>query len=215
MSQTVWLVRHGNRQDFVDPNWVTKADRPFDPGLSEDGVQQAKELAQRLVGRGISRLLVSPFLRTVQTSHYCAEALNLPVHLEWGVCEWLHPDWFSGMPKLLKYEELIPDYPHISKDYQSRFIPDFPEPSEQEILVRSGIAIKKLVDEFSEDLLIISHALTVVGMAGGLIGEIPNMSCGLCSITKMVHENSRWLMEWEADTTHLSNKGRQFRFRWN
>jgi len=37
MAQTVWAVRHGERQDSVDPTWAEEADRPHDPPLTELG----------------------------------------------------------------------------------------------------------------------------------------------------------------------------------
>ncbi|MBV8884961.1 MAG: histidine phosphatase family protein, partial [Chroococcidiopsidaceae cyanobacterium CP_BM_RX_35] len=68
MAQTVWLARHGNRIDFVNPEWFKTAERRYDPHLSDDGVVQAQQLAQRLKGEGIAHIFASPFLRTVQTA---------------------------------------------------------------------------------------------------------------------------------------------------
>jgi broad specificity phosphatase PhoE len=48
MSQTIWIARHGNRLDFVRPEWFDTALRPYDPPLSKDGFVQAKQLAKRL-----------------------------------------------------------------------------------------------------------------------------------------------------------------------
>jgi hypothetical protein len=41
MTQIVWIARHGNRLDFVNPEWFNTAERPYDPPLSEDGIEQA------------------------------------------------------------------------------------------------------------------------------------------------------------------------------
>ncbi|PSQ85633.1 MAG: histidine phosphatase family protein [Bacteroidetes bacterium QH_2_63_10] len=46
--QTIWLARHANRQDFVDPDWAKTADRPHDPALSTDGMGQARKLGRRV-----------------------------------------------------------------------------------------------------------------------------------------------------------------------
>jgi broad specificity phosphatase PhoE len=37
MADTVWVVRHGERRDSVDPNWETDADRVHDPPLTDLG----------------------------------------------------------------------------------------------------------------------------------------------------------------------------------
>ena len=105
-EQVVWIARHGNRQDFVDPHWARRAGRPHDPGLSPDGELQARELAERLSGEGIEAVYCSPFLRTVQTAHAVAELLGLPLQIEHGACEWLNPEWFSRAPDFLSPEEL-------------------------------------------------------------------------------------------------------------
>jgi broad specificity phosphatase PhoE len=57
MSKTVWIARHGNRIDFVNPAWFDTAERPYDPHLSEDGQIQAQQLANRLVGEGITQII--------------------------------------------------------------------------------------------------------------------------------------------------------------
>jgi len=46
----IFLARHGNRQDFVDPRWLDQAEEPYDPPLSADGVEQARGLGRRLAG---------------------------------------------------------------------------------------------------------------------------------------------------------------------
>ena len=66
--RTVWLVRHGNRQDFVDRSWRETAARPHDPPLSADGREQARETGRFLAGEPIDHLFASPFLRAVETA---------------------------------------------------------------------------------------------------------------------------------------------------
>lgn len=88
--QTIWIARHGNRQDFVDRNWRLSAPMPFDPELSADGAVQAQKLAGRLVGENIQHIFASPSLRTLETANYAAEALDLPIKVEAGLSEWFN-----------------------------------------------------------------------------------------------------------------------------
>jgi broad specificity phosphatase PhoE len=53
-----------------------------DPGLTPTGIEQARELADRLSGTGIRRVLTSPYRRTLQTALIVAEALDVPVEVE-------------------------------------------------------------------------------------------------------------------------------------
>jgi broad specificity phosphatase PhoE len=84
MTQIVWIARHANRLDFVNPDWFLTAERRYDPPLSDDGMIQAQQLAKRLNHEKIKHIFASPFLRTVQTANAVAEVLNLPIKLETG-----------------------------------------------------------------------------------------------------------------------------------
>jgi len=45
---TILIVRHGERIDHIDEKWISLAQRPFDPGLSTRGMQQAREVGEKL-----------------------------------------------------------------------------------------------------------------------------------------------------------------------
>src|SRR5688572_23782363 len=105
-ADCLWLVRHGNREDFVNPDWAATATRPQDPGLSPDGFEQAKAVGARLEGEGIRRIFTSPYLRCAQTAHLIAKQIVAPVHIEPGLGELHHPDWSAGLPTLLTVEDL-------------------------------------------------------------------------------------------------------------
>lgn len=111
MLHTAWIARHGHRHDYVDADWFNKAERPYDPPLSEDGLFQAQELGERLQSEQIVHLFSSPFLRAVQTAHHAAEALDLPIKLEAGLSEWHNSEWMSDMPERLSTDELAEHYP--------------------------------------------------------------------------------------------------------
>ena len=40
-GRRLWLVRHGSRRDFEEPEWAARAARPFDPPLSARGRREA------------------------------------------------------------------------------------------------------------------------------------------------------------------------------
>ena len=119
--QTIWLCRHGNRIDFVDPSW--KGD---DPPLSADGIIQAQETGLRLQGEGIQHIFTSPFLRTIETAHYIAEALDLPIKIEHGASEWLNAEWFSERPAHLPLDALLRRFPRVDGRYKSVVMPAYP-----------------------------------------------------------------------------------------
>lgn len=211
MSQTVWIARHGNRLDFVNPEWFNTAERPYDPPLSSDGLVQAKQLGKRLVGQGIVHIFTSPFLRTVQTAYQVAEALDLSIKLELGLSEWLNPAWMTSDPERMPIELLQEKFPRIDSSYTSRVIACYPETNEM-VLERTAQTARLLTAEFSEDMLLVGHGASVVGTTQGLLGGTPEINASLCCLVKLVHQQQKWLMELNGDISHLSQTEEVIRF---
>ncbi|MBD2068289.1 histidine phosphatase family protein [Leptolyngbya sp. FACHB-671] len=211
MSQTVWIARHGNRQDFVDSSWHRTAERPFDPGLSADGILQAKELGKRLQGEKIVHIFASPFLRTIETAHYVAEALDLSIKVESGLSEFLNPNWFFSTPECLTIDSLSQLFPRVDRSYISRVIAEFPE-TEQTALRRAGKVARHLATEFPQNLLLVGHGASVLGATRGLLEDPVHVSCPLCGLFKLVKQGDEWLMELSGDVSHLSRTEQNIRY---
>ncbi|KAI9500354.1 hypothetical protein GGI25_001066 [Coemansia spiralis] len=78
-SVTCYFVRHGERVDHIDADWVANASIPYDPPLTAEGTHQARKTGaliynlekQALLAnpqRTEYLVLTSPFLRCAQTS---------------------------------------------------------------------------------------------------------------------------------------------------
>lgn len=200
-DRTVWIIRHGNRIDFVDPTWHERIGG--DPHLSEDGVVQARETGSRLVGEGIRRIFASPFLRTAETAHYVAEALDLPIFLEQGACEWLLEEWFPRGPEFVSSQEMAERFGRIDPAYQSIMTPSYPE-TEAQVLERAGTTMRRLAEKYQEPFLVIGHGASVHGMTKGLVKDCQGLSAGLCALIKIVRSGGAWALELRGDTSHLS-----------
>lgn len=204
MPQTVWIARHGNRLDFVNPEWFNTAARRYDPPLSEDGFVQAAELGQRLKLENVSHIFASPFLRTIQTASEVAKVLQLPIKLEAGLGEWRNSKWMSEPPELHPQEFLATKYPAIDWSYQSYIYPQYPE-TKAEVNQRAKTTIKQLVAEFSENILIVGHGASVHGVTYGLVPDTEYFKVALCCLTRVVRtKNGTWKLDLCADTSHLS-----------
>lgn len=197
--QVIWLCRHGNRIDFVDPTW-----KGMDPHLSEDGVIQARETGLRLRGEGIRHIFASPFLRTVETAHHIAEALDLRVRVEHGATEWLNPAWFPEMPAYLSLDDLRRRFPRVEGGYASAVTPRYPETAD-EASDRAGETARILSEAFPSDLLIVGHGHSVAGMAARLSQGDGIVSVGLCALFKLVRGPGRFALELNGDASHLSD----------
>ena len=192
--QTLWLVRHGHRLDFIQPEWFDTATYRYDPPLSAEGFDQANLLALQLNQIQIDQIYTSPFLRTVQTADRLARCLQLPIRLEWGLCEWLCQDWTTGFPATTPVSELMQFYPNIDDAYQSLVIPSYPE-NVQELAARIAIIAGKIIQCNSEHILVIAHKSSVLGIAAALTGDdlwrTYDLACG--GIIKLILTEGGWV----------------------
>lgn len=79
---TLWLLRHGE----AEPRARSDAERP----LTERGRKEVRRSAERLRGRALAHILVSPYLRAQQTAELVRESLGLNLPLT--TVDWATPD---------------------------------------------------------------------------------------------------------------------------
>jgi probable phosphoglycerate mutase len=79
------LLRHGATPHTADRRFSGMGGE--DPGLSDEGREQARRAAEALVGRGIDVIVASPMRRTRQTAEIAAAALGLEVEWDDGFVE--------------------------------------------------------------------------------------------------------------------------------
>ena len=192
--QTLWLVRHAHRLDFIEPEWFETAIYPYDPPLSTQGFDRAMSLAQELSRVQIDLIYTSPFLRTIQTADPLARLLQLPIRLEWGLCEWLCQDWTSGFPDTTPVENLLRLHPNIDVAYKSLVIPCYPETPE-ELDARTITIAYKLMQGNCQNILAIAHKGSVLGIAAALTGnddwKTSDLPCG--GMIKLIGIDGRWV----------------------
>jgi broad specificity phosphatase PhoE len=210
-TRRIFLARHGNRQDFVDPGWPASAEEPYDPPLSADGVEQARRLGQRLAGEGIEAVVASPFLRTIQTAHHANESIGAPIFIEPGFGEWLSERHFARLPRLRQLEALQLDYPRLSASgYVAAGKHHWPETVEQ-LRERNHLALEALLGKFEGTLLVVSHAAPVAVMA--LIDPaLQTIECPLCALFCLEHDGASWRLTLNADIAHVGERMATFRF---
>ncbi len=210
MSQRIWVVRHGNREDFQNPGWAKSAPRPFDPALSADGETQAKEVGLSLQGEHIDSVIASPFLRTIQTASHIADALDLAVSLEPGIGEIL-PN-VQSTPDLLTVDERRQRFPRIDEGYIA--VDGFPYPeTSEEGHKRAALAARTLTDRFPDkNLVMVTHGAPVVGIVRGLTGHKDRITVPLCCIFTLQRNGSGWDVKQLSETSHLSNQESSKRF---
>jgi broad specificity phosphatase PhoE len=211
VPQIVWIARHGNRLDFVTPEWFETAQRRYDPPLSDDGLIQATELGKRLKQENIAHIFSSPFLRTIQTADRVAQELDLPIKIEAGLSEWFNPHWMTEAPQTHPKNFLAEHYSRIDWNYSSKIIPQYPE-NEETVMLRTAQTARQLITEFSEDILLVGHGISVLGVTRGLVKGNPIVNASLCCLVKLVFYKDIWEMELNGDVSHLSQSETLIKF---
>ena len=73
LRMELYLIRHGQSQNNARPEKL----REEDPSLTEDGRRQADHLAEWIHHLRLTRLITSPFLRTLETTAHLCKRLDL------------------------------------------------------------------------------------------------------------------------------------------
>lgn len=203
-TRNVWLVRHGNRLDFTNPDWLATAEQPFDPPLSPDGYIQARDVGRRLAGESVRHIFCSPFLRAVETACGIATHLDLPVHVEIGLSEWLRAEWFPSRPKLPSTETLRERFPQLAAHHPSAVPLVYPE-TEQEMRVRTARVIQGLLERFEGDLLLVCHGASLIGIAHALVKSGPPISTPVACLVQVSRREGEWMLVRNgSDISHLT-----------
>jgi broad specificity phosphatase PhoE len=203
IERTIFIARHGSREDFEDPQWVRRAEYPDDPNLTATGIREAQRLAQRMAREQIAYLYCSPYLRAVHTAHWCAAALGLSIRIEAGFGEWRNAEWFAHPPRTRSLRELQEQFPAVDGNYQSLVEPAFPE-SKRESIRRFGRAIEETLRRTAVTLLVVGHGATVEGIGLSLLPGNFYPSANPASLCRLDLEEGSWHLRFLNDTSHLA-----------
>ncbi len=151
----LWLARHGETDWNVEGRFQGQADSP----LNATGVQQAVELAERLVGVGIQAIYCSDLRRALQTAWIIGEKLGLEPHSdprlrEIGLGEW------EGLQR----EQIIAAYPGIWEQRRQDPVNVHPPGGEnlRELAERSWAAADEIAGKHpGGTVLIVAHGVSL------------------------------------------------------
>ncbi len=201
MSRVLWLVRHGERRDEVEPGWTEQADRPHDPPLTETGRRQAARVGERLRGCDVETIYTSPFLRAAETAHIVAEHLDRTVFVDHGLSEHLNAAWFDVAPSVLTPRALAERFDTVDPLHTSTRRPHYPE-SAEEAAERTVRAVRRLAKDDPSPTLFVGHGLTVGSVVAGFTGRT-DVETPVCGLTKLTEYPWGWEADLLADTSHL------------
>jgi broad specificity phosphatase PhoE len=82
MASVMILLRHGQSEFNLHFGLTRRDPGIIDPRLTDLGQAQAEAVARELADQGITRIIVSPYTRALQTAHPVAAALGVPVVID-------------------------------------------------------------------------------------------------------------------------------------
>lgn len=212
VQRTIWLGRHGMRQDFMEKDWAQRSDRPHDTPLSAEGRQQAYETGLFLADKGIDVIYCSPFLRAVETAAGIAAVLNTPIRIEHGLAEIMKIEWFPVKPDYLSAESLKKQFPLIDDTYTPRVFPDYPENEHNgQMDARCAQTIAQLLSDKWQSAVWIGHGSSVGSVGVNLVGHTEEVCFKMCGLTGWTREGTNWRCLYSG-VDHLSFSEDELKF---
>eukprot|EP00761_Pharyngomonas_kirbyi_P014243 gb/GECH01014273.1/.p1 GENE.gb/GECH01014273.1/~~gb/GECH01014273.1/.p1 ORF type:complete len:222 (+),score=57.02 gb/GECH01014273.1/:1-666(+) len=213
MTSKIFIVRHGIREDWVNPQW-DGGDLPHDPPLAAEGFRQAEEIAQffNSQNHNIAHVFSSPYTRTLQTANAIAAGSYVSeVKLEAGIGEWFGSHAPALEPPPLEY---LASLAAVDLSYESRMhAPYGNAETEEQLHIRAGTVLEHIVNDFLEDgnIVLVTHGATAIALSRALLNNPRlNVRTGAGSISVMEYSGV-WDMTANGSTDHLSG-GEQYNY---
>eukprot|EP00898_Chlorokybus_atmophyticus_P002149 jgi/Chlat1/2935/Chrsp2S04641 len=210
----VYVARHGERIDFVDPGWVKRDPRPQDPHLTEAGREQASALGRRLkeeYGLGADAII------------YVLGVSSLRV--EQGLCEWLNAPWYRDLPTENQRNMWMTNkqlHEKVSKrvevGYESWYNVPVSEKSVkyetmQDMLARGRATVTHLAELHEGDKLVcIGHGASCEAFVLGLVPNASVPSLDYTALSVLEYTNTGWTAPLIADAKHIGGKHKNIRY---
>ena len=159
----MYLLRHGQSYFNLHFN-ATRTDPGIeDPELTPLGIQQAHAAAEQLAGTALTRVIVSPYTRALQTAEPVLAKYRTPVHISLAVRERKVFVCDIGSPP----ERLAARFPHHDFGHlPAQWWPDGMETEEQTIARAGAFRASMALRDDSTTTLLVSHWAFILALTG-------------------------------------------------
>jgi len=157
------LLRHG-QSEFNLLFTQTRRDPGIkDPRLTPLGHQQAETAAEALAQEDVTRILVSPYTRALQTAEPLARRLNLPITVTPTIRERFAFTCDIGRP----VAELTLDFPHLDLSHVDEiWWPPEEEPADQVLARAAMFRAEMAAMEDWQRTVVVSHWGFILSLTG-------------------------------------------------
>ena len=164
----MFLLRHGQSYFNLHFNETRTDPGIEDPELTPLGTRQAAEAAARLAGAALSRVIVSPYSRALQTAEPIIAMHQVPVHVMQEVRERTAFVCDIGSPPgLLARRFPHHDFAHLPQRWWNEGIETEAETVARADAFRSQMAAR----EDSARILLVSHWAFILALCGKSVGN--------------------------------------------
>lgn len=197
------LVRHGESEAAVEGRPFPLVDGHGDPALSDDGVEQAERVGERLAGAGIDAIYVTSLRRTAQTAQPLAQRLGLTPIVEADLREVHLGEWEGGL-----FRKKVRDNDPIAIEMytQQRWdvIPGAERGEAFSARVRAGIE-RIAAAHADQRVAVFAHGGTIGEVLAQATASAPFAFSGADngSVSQLVVTPERWIVRRFNDTAHL------------
>jgi len=149
----IYLIRHGH-----------KVSEAGDPALTELGIKQAIQTGEYLKKFPITRVIASPYKRTVQTALHISQALGLKHQLSENLVERMN--WVGGE---VSRDDFINEW--IKSSHNREYVPLYGDSSFQ-----TGQKVAKVIENFQNQgkeshAVLVSHGGAIVDYLRNTFGD--------------------------------------------
>lgn len=148
---TIYLIRHGQKKPHIG-----------DPGLTEIGVQQARQTGEYLRQFPITKIVSSPLKRTVETAQQISELLNMEHTLHHSLVERMN--WSD--PNVTR-QQFLQEWIKATNDRM--YVPKFGDSS-----LKTGQRIASLITEIADQnqhIALVTHGGTILDYLRNLFDD--------------------------------------------
>jgi len=175
----IFIIRHGETTSDVE----NKYGGDYDDHLTEKGIAQAKELAEKIANRGIEIIFSSPRIRAKETSDILKEKLNCKVQIIDDLRERNAYGILTGMEKN-EAKSKFPEMVNSLSDYKYTIDGGA---SYEHLLERAKNTFEEICNSSHNALAVISHSGLIRCIARDILksGELKDLAdCAVIELEK-------------------------------
>ena len=203
MNTIIYLTRHGQTLWNIEKRLQGRGKSP----LTEDGIERAKELRDRIKGMNIDVIYSSPIERALNTANIIKGDKNIEVITDDGLMEMCFGDYEGRRTDEVMKENPSWDIGLIMKGNTILSAPN------GENLAEVRDRVSKTMDRIIEEnrgktILIVAHGITLKALMYYFKDdEVNDEVMGQATLTKInIDENNNFYIEYKNDNSHFTVK---------